>query len=208
MNTDVIIVLGKGLHTDGTPDCILKSRVSEAVRLAEQNRAPLIFSGGKAHWKEDTKISEAGAMKRYVVESFPEFDVSRITLEEEGSSTIDQFIKIKTVILIPNGWVNIALVTDELHMPRAALALKHILGDSFRVDEVPAKADIAGGWRRLIEAREEKAYEKTLKTRVEKITKGDHQAWAKANAEFQKRFKDLQAQGMDANEIITKLVEN
>lgn len=207
---DSIIILGKQLHKNGNIDSILRDRVKKGVEISKLNpSAKIILSGARPHWNKDiSQKTEAFVMREYLKEIYPEVDEKRIVIEESGNSTIDQFIKIKTEILIPMGFKDIALVTDEVHIKRAGITLKHILGDKFNVTEFPSVLDIAGGWRTLIEERENNAYQLTLNTRINVINRGDHETWRKLEDEFQNKVKSNINAGMSVGQTMKKLIDD
>jgi uncharacterized SAM-binding protein YcdF (DUF218 family) len=172
---DVIICLGKAVHNDGSIDWILQERVKKAAEIASNNpQAMLILSGAKHHLDNRSGLpSEAEAMLKYIKDNNL-LDSSRIIIEDKGSSTIHQQCIIKTDFLIPNNYKNIGLVTDELHMPRAEVTLKSILGPGFGVVAFPSIVNLAGKARALIIDDEKKSFDLTMETRVNVISPGDH----------------------------------
>lgn len=204
---DVIIVLGKSLHPDGSPDFVLRSRVDKALEvLKDHPEAKLIITGGKSHWIDgEEQISEAQAMLDYAKRTNPGLDIDQVIIEDQGNSTIHQLVRIKTEYLLPNSWKQIGLVTDELHMPRAAMIARGILGDTFEVIEYPAKVDLAGYWREIIEEREKLGYENTYQALFSKVKLGDHEAWLRESGKFQAEAKKVRAQGVTSQQLLQSI---
>ena len=175
------------MYKTGVPDWILESRLSKCLEvLALYPESQLILSGGKSHIIDSNSVnSEAEDMLHYLKEKFPDLIANRtIQLETESNSTIDQIIKLKLNFLAENNLTRIALVTDEIHMPRAFDTIKHILGPDYSVEAFPAEVRIGGVWRKKIEEYEKGNYEITKVTRFNKIKPVDHEEWARLNKEF------------------------
>ncbi|MCA9382931.1 YdcF family protein [Candidatus Dojkabacteria bacterium] len=184
---DAILVLGKAMYKTGIPDWILESRLSKCIEvLALYPDAQLILSGGKSHIIDSNSAkSEAEDMLNYLKGKFPDKIINRdIQLETESNSTIDQIIRLKLNFLSRNKFTKIALITDEIHMPRAFETIKHILGPDYSVEAHPAEVKIGGVWRKKIEEYERGNFEITKTTRFNKIKPGDHQEWSRLNKEF------------------------
>ena len=91
-NKDFIIINGCRIRKDGTLTPLLKSRVDRAIEFAkmQMDRAgrPIVFvpSGGKG---SDEVISEAEAMKRYLLEQG--IDEKNILAEDKSTTTEENF---------------------------------------------------------------------------------------------------------------------
>jgi len=184
----LIICLGRNLLPDETLDWILQERVKQSVRVFESlANARLLFTGKYGHkGNAEPKKSQAQAMFDYA-KGMGSLNESKVILEEESESTIHQFYLIKTKILIPQKIRKIHLVTDEIHMPRALMTLKGILGEDFKIISSTSDVRIGGGWRSLIEDSEKRLLEMTEKDLYSRIPLGDHEAWYK----FDKEFREL-----------------
>jgi uncharacterized SAM-binding protein YcdF (DUF218 family) len=204
---DAIIVFGKSLHQDGSPDFVLRSRVEKALEVLNAHpQAKLIITGGKSHWLAGKEqISEAQAMLEYAKQVQPDLHLDQVIVEDQGNSTIHQLAKIKVEQLLPNSWKNVGLVTDEIHMPRAASIALGVLGDEFIISQYPAKVDLAGAWRALIEEKEKRDYDITYQTRNQHIKNGDHETWLRETEKFQERARELRKQGVTSEELLQSI---
>lgn len=115
-NSDSIeyaIVLGAGLIGDQISER-LQIRLDTAYLTLKDNEVPIIVSGGKGGGE---LISEAEAMKRYLVEKgIPE---SRIILEDQSTSTYENLKFSKA--LMSEGNDHIMIITSDYHMYRAKM---------------------------------------------------------------------------------------
>lgn len=172
---------------DNKPDWVLLSRLDKALELTDQFlSSKIILSGGKSHLLADEiSITEAESMKNYILSKRPDIE-SKILIEDQSDSTIDQIVRIKTEFLQKNNYKSIALVTDEIHMPRALATTKHILGNEFKVHPFPSQVRLTGSWKRILIAQENHLYNLLEETRFSVIDVGDHLTWKKYNEGFKK----------------------
>ena len=113
-NADVIVVLGAGVRSDGSPDLALTRRTLHAADLWLAGRAPLILcSGGMP---EERPRSEAAACQELLVSKGVPEEV--IFLEERSRSTEENAIYSKELLQREN-LDSVLLVTDSYHMFRA-----------------------------------------------------------------------------------------
>ena len=122
--SDAIVVVSGG-DTD--------SRISEGVKLYEQDWAPIIiFSGAAA----EGDISNALAMKRIAVASgVPESAI----IVEENSKTTQENAKFTSNIILDKGYKSIILVTSPYHQRRAYNLFRKELGNNFIIINHSAK---------------------------------------------------------------------
>ena len=117
---DYIIILGCQIKKDGTLTPLLKGRVDKALefrnnQLKETNKdLTFIPSGGKG---PDEKISEAKAMKNYLLEAG--IKEKNILIDDKSTNTYEN-IKFSNK-LIKNKKANIAYSTTNYHVLRAGL---------------------------------------------------------------------------------------
>ncbi len=127
MKYDAVVVLGKNVGYFGSKNKIRRSknflsRKSEvnviAAGLIMKNNISdnLIFSGGRTAGKDYP--SEAEAMKRFLLEKFPEISKDSLLLEEESMDT-KQNAQFSKKIIETNGFSNIAFLTTSSHIPRS-----------------------------------------------------------------------------------------
>ena len=113
---DYVIIHGAGLLDGETPTKLLQDRLDKAIEVYRKDPTPpkMIPSGGKG---DDEKISEAEAMKRYLVsQGIPEND---IILEDRSTTTYENLAFSKEIIDSREGRKYTALVTSNYHVYRA-----------------------------------------------------------------------------------------
>ena len=115
MNFDYIIIHGCGLIGGEKLSRLLSNRVDKAIEIYSKcKKKPIIIpSGGKG---EDEKLSEAEAMKNYLLEhGIPEED---ILLEDKSATTRENLINSKNLIDVREGKKKPALVSSNYHIYR------------------------------------------------------------------------------------------
>lgn len=117
-NLDCILVLGCGVHADGTPTPMLRSRMTRAVELYQAGWADkLLLSGDNSR----ADYNEVATMKTLALEGgVLEED---IVLDHAGFSTYDSLYRARDVFLAER----IVIITQEYHLSRA-LYLADALG--------------------------------------------------------------------------------
>ena len=113
---DYVIIHGAGLLQGDRLSKLLQERVDKAIDVYRKDPSPtiLIPSGGKG---SDESISEAEAMKRYLLEKgIPESD---IILEDQSTTTFENLRFSKVIIDSREGRKYTALVTSNYHVYRA-----------------------------------------------------------------------------------------
>ena len=113
---DYVIILGAGLIDGEKVSKLLSDRLDKAIDVYRKDPSPtkLIPSGGKG---SDEKISEAEAMKRYLLEKgIPEED---IILEDRSTTTYENLTNSKQLIEAREGRKKTALVSNNYHVYRA-----------------------------------------------------------------------------------------
>lgn len=113
---DYVIIHGAGLIDGETPTKLLQDRLDKAIEVYRKDPTPpkMIPSGGKGN---DEKISEAEAMKRYLVsQGIPEED---ILMEDRSATTYENLAFSKEIIDGREGRKYTALVTSNYHVYRA-----------------------------------------------------------------------------------------
>lgn len=115
---DCILVLGCGIHPDGSPTIMLQSRIRRSVELYEAGWAPaLLMSGDNS--RED--YNEVGTMRREA--EAMGVPAEAIVTDHAGFSTYDSIYRARDVF----GAKRIGIVTQEYHLYRA-LYLAQALG--------------------------------------------------------------------------------
>lgn len=113
---DYVIIHGAGLADGERVSKLLAERVDKAIELYRKDPTPpiLIPSGGQG---PDEKVSEAEAMKRYLLENgIPE---EHIVLEDRSTTTYENLANSKEIIEAREGRKYTALVTSNYHVYRA-----------------------------------------------------------------------------------------
>lgn len=119
--TDAVIVLGCKVNGDN-PSKMLKRRLDAAeIFLSENEEVICIVSGGKG---DDEKISEARAMKNYLMEKGIESD--RIIMEDKSVNTYENLENSCEILEEMGKGKNIAIVTDGFHQYRAGFIAKKL----------------------------------------------------------------------------------
>lgn len=119
--TDAVIVLGCKVNGE-EPSKMLKRRLDAAkIFLSENDDVICIVSGGKG---DDEKISEAQAMKNYLVEKG--IDASRIIMEDKSVNTYENLENSCKILEKMGIGKNIAIVTDGFHQYRAGYIAKKL----------------------------------------------------------------------------------
>lgn len=113
-NAEAVVVLGCKVKGE-VPSKMLKRRLDAAeIFLTENEDVICIVSGGKG---DDEKISEAQAMKNYLVEKGIEPD--RIIMEDKSVNTYENLENSCAILEKMGTEKNIAIVTDGFHQYRA-----------------------------------------------------------------------------------------
>lgn len=109
-DVDCILVLGCGIHADGSPSRMLADRLSRSVELYELQAAPkLLMSGDHG----SVEYNEVATMREYALErGVPSED---IFMDHAGFSTYDSMYRAKEVF----GADKIIIVTQDYHLYRA-----------------------------------------------------------------------------------------
>lgn len=117
---DYLMILGAGLRGEEI-SLTLQKRMEKGVEYLNSNpEALVIVSGGQG---ADEEITEAEAMKRYLVDKG--IKEARIIKEEKSTSTMENFKNTKEIVLKDNNEnIRILIVTNDFHMFRAKLLAK------------------------------------------------------------------------------------
>ena len=109
-DVDCILVLGCGIHDDGSPSDMLHDRLRRSVELYEAGVAPkLLMSGDHSRKGYD----EVDAMKSFAIEAgIPSEDVF---MDHAGFSTYESMVRAKEIFQAKK----IIIVTQEYHLYRA-----------------------------------------------------------------------------------------
>ncbi|HEX2190167.1 MAG TPA: YdcF family protein [Longimicrobiaceae bacterium] len=134
---DAIVVLGGGVHADGTLPRVARARVERAAEIFHGGIAPrLVLSGLCGLTEPEPPVSEAAAMAAYAAE----LGVPReaLLLEDESRDTLGNAYFTRERYLEPNGWSSIRVVTSDFHLSRAAWVFRKVLGGAYDFSFVSA----------------------------------------------------------------------
>lgn len=172
--SDAIVVLGGGVHPDGTLPEVARTRVARAVELYRSGIAPRIILSGRCGLHDpDPLVTEAAAMAAYARErGIPD---EALLLEEEARDTLGNAYFTRELFLAPNGWRSIRVVTSDFHLSRAAWVFRKILGPAYDFSFVSAFSGLSS--RELIfRALEECKLSIFLNEWLEAVQEGDDDA--------------------------------
>ena len=111
---DAILVLGRSLENDG-PSKVFAARLQHAARLLAEGLAPrIIVSGGRTG---RSTWSEAEAGRSFLLASGIPREV--VLVEDRSRHTLENLWFVRET-LRTSGWKRLLLVTDPLHIGRAA----------------------------------------------------------------------------------------
>ena len=120
--SDYILILGAGLSNGSEPSLTLSGRLDAAIEYIKDynNHSKIVVSGGKGN---DEKISEAEAMKKYLVsKGMPE---GQILMENKSTTTYENFKFSKELIEEDSNKeideINVKVVTTDFHAFRSKL---------------------------------------------------------------------------------------
>ena len=114
-NADAAVILGAAVWGD-KPSPVFEERIKHGIWLYKSGHVDnLIFTGGMG---EGNELSEAIVAKNYaVVNSVPEKDI----FIEERSTITEENIQYAAEIVKENGFKDVIIVSDPLHMKRAMM---------------------------------------------------------------------------------------
>lgn len=125
-NSDYILILGAGLVNGKNPSLLLKGRLDVALKSINDygNTSYIVVSGGQGN---DEKISEAEAMKNYLVNHG--ITEERIIMEDKSTSTNENFKFSKEKIEEHSkkhiDELNIKIITTDFHSFRSSILAKN-----------------------------------------------------------------------------------
>lgn len=130
---DAIIVLGRGIKSDGSLPADAKSRVKKAVELWQKGAAKKVIMSGawSYHMKDKPNITEAKAMYYYANQLG--LDEDSIVTEEKSVDTATNVYFTKKDICEPRRWRDIIVVASDDHMRRVQYLFDKICGPKYLV---------------------------------------------------------------------------
>lgn len=135
--SDVAIILGSKVETNGQPSARLAARLDQGARMLRQGMARhVIVSGGVGvEGHDEAKVMQAYLVRKGVPASQIVIDSLGITTEATAANS--------AAIMRTRGWRSAIVVTQYFHVPRTALALRR---NGIR--------DVSSTYPRFIEARD------------------------------------------------------
>lgn len=109
-DVDCILVLGCGVHDDGSPSDMLHDRLRRSVELYEAGAAPKLLMSGD-HGRKG--YDEVDAMKSFAVEAG--IPSENVFMDHAGFSTYESMVRAKEIFRAEK----IIIVTQEYHLFRA-----------------------------------------------------------------------------------------
>ncbi len=111
---DLILVLGRELR-DNRPTPVFQARLEHGARLLQEGWAPrILVSGGVTG---DSRVSEAEAGRDLLLgQGLP---ASKVLVEGGSRHTLENLVNVRET-LRREGWQRVILVSDPLHLARAA----------------------------------------------------------------------------------------
>lgn len=109
-SSDVAIVLGAKVLSNGSPSTVLADRLDTGIQLYKSGRVKkLLFTGDHGQ----TNYDEVNNMRRYAVsKGVPEKD---IFMDHAGFSTYDSMYRARDIFLVNKA----VILTQEFHLPRS-----------------------------------------------------------------------------------------
>lgn len=109
-DVDCILILGCGVHSDGSPSDMLHDRLRRGVELYELGAAPKLLMSGD-HGRKG--YDEVDAMKHFAVDAG--IDSDDVFMDHAGFSTYESMYRAKEIFQAQK----IIIVTQEYHLYRA-----------------------------------------------------------------------------------------
>ncbi len=147
---DVILVLGRTL-VDDQPAPVFLARLDHAAALYHLGRAPRIVVAGGLTGRS-TRTEAAAGCERLLALGVP---AAAVLAEDESRHTLENLFNTRGT-LHREGWTRLILVSDPLHLARAA-AYARGLGLSFQVSPAAASPPYRGSARWYLRALREAA---------------------------------------------------
>lgn len=135
---EALVALGQGLTPQEELTEKAIQRMDTAISAWEEDVAPnMVVSGGHSFMLDTPpSLPEAAVMRRYALDrGVPE---RAIHIEDKSLDTIGNALFTKTQVVAPNDWEHLMIVTSRSHLPRTLKIFRHVFGDDFEVNGVPA----------------------------------------------------------------------
>ena len=127
----IAVVLGGGLHADGTPTQPTLARADAAAELSRARDVALIASGSHGNGPRP-KITEAEIMARRLAERGVSRE--RIFLEDQSRDTLSNAAFVAELYLAGIAPRPLVIVTSPFHMARSLVTFGLVLGPSWPLE--------------------------------------------------------------------------
>jgi uncharacterized SAM-binding protein YcdF (DUF218 family) len=128
---EIIVVLGGGVHPDGTPAPATLARAVAAADLARAHPDAAIVCSGSHGVGRKPRRSEAASMADLIVERG--IDRERIFLEDQSRDTIGNAVYVADRYLGALPARRIFLVTSPFHLERSVETFRLVLGPAWEI---------------------------------------------------------------------------
>jgi len=133
MSTEIAVVLGSGLDSDGNATAVTRLRARTAAAFVAQNFCNLICSGSRAPNDEGKHgKTEAEVMADIVDEEGISFD--RVFLEDQSFDTIGNAVYTSCRYLSKMEPGTLTVITSPFHMERSLFIFRNVLGPKWTVE--------------------------------------------------------------------------
>jgi uncharacterized SAM-binding protein YcdF (DUF218 family) len=141
--SEVVVVLGGGMHSDGTPAPATLARGKAAVDLALAHPDAAIICSGSHGVGRKPRRSEAASMADVIAAAG--VDPERIFLEDESRDTIGNAVFVAERYLSRMSPRSVYIVTSPFHLERSVETFRLVLGPAWPIEGVasaPAPDDV------------------------------------------------------------------
>lgn len=169
---EIAVVLGGGLHSDGTPTPSTLARAEAAAQLAKDRDIALVVSGSHGDGPRPS-LTEADFMSRLIAERG--VPAERLFIENESRDTVSNAVFVAERYLAGIEARPLVIVTSPFHMARSLATFALVLGPAWPLEAYPA----ARGAKEDAHAATEELYLGHTRARLEGLKPGDLRSIAK-----------------------------
>jgi len=133
MQYETSIILSDHINPDGSLDEPTEARVNKSIELYfEDTIKAITMSGGYAD--KEAPCTHAEAMKLYALGR--NVDKKDIYSEEESLDTIGQAVFSKRIVIIPENWEKLIVISHDYHIRRVKVIFDFVYGKDFDIKYV------------------------------------------------------------------------
>ena len=163
---EIAVVLGGGLHNDGTPTPSTLARADAAAQLAMERDVALIVAGSHGNGPPPV-VTEAEFMARRITErGIPR---ARVFTEDQSRDTVSNAVFVAERYLAGIEPRKLVIVTSPFHMGRSLATFALVLGPAWPLEAYPA----ARGAKEDTHAATEELYLGHTRARLKGLKPGD-----------------------------------